>query len=85
MFRGCCWLREKKPELLELAFFLEDTGPVHNQPVQGLFGCALIGNDIIMKPLLHGLQQRSVSRLLPEVLDAAHGFQELAGKRLGSP
>src|SRR5688572_14865876 len=68
--------------LLDLAFFLENSCPIFDQLVQRLFGCALIGDYIIMQTLLHGLEERRIGRLLPEVLHASHGLQEVGRERL---
>src|SRR5947209_962866 len=68
--------------VVDLAFFLEDLGPVDDELVQGLLGRALIGDDIVMETLLHRLEQRGIGRLLPEVLDILHRFEELRGKGL---
>src|SRR5262245_50299674 len=58
--------------MLDLAFFLEDRSPVLDQAIQRFLGRALVGDDIVMHALLHGLQQRGIGRLLPEVLHTAH-------------
>src|SRR5690242_16589840 len=68
---GCLVRRCRRGSLLkklELAFFLEDRSPVLDQAVQCFLGCALVGHDIVMHALLHGLEERGVGRLLPEVL-----------------
>ena len=43
--------------LLDLAFFLEDGGPIFDQLVQGFFRRALVGHNIIMQTLLHCLEE----------------------------
>ena len=58
-------------------------GPVLDQQVERFLGRALVGDDIVVDALLHGEHELGVGRLLPEVLDPAHGLQEVGRERRG--
>ncbi len=64
-----------------LALFLEDFGPILDQLVKRLLRRALVGNDVVMHPLLHVEQELRIRRLGPEVLHDRHRLEELRSER----
>ena len=56
----------------DLAFVLEDLGPVLDSVSSASLRRALVGDDVVMHALLHRLQQLGVGRLGPEILHDRH-------------
>ena len=54
-----------------------------DQLVERLLRRALVGDHVVVQPLLHRLQQLGVGRLLPEVLHLAHRLEELRRRTAG--
>src|SRR5215470_3408974 len=65
---------------LELAVVLEDLGPVLDQVVERLLGGPLVGDDVVVDPLLHREEELSIGRLGPEVLHDLHRLEEALGE-----
>jgi hypothetical protein len=59
-----------------LAFLLEDFDPVLEQRVERRFRCALVGDNVVVDPILHVEQKRDIERLRPKVLHDSHRFDE---------
>ena len=76
---GTGWMR--LPRLIDLAFFLEHLGPIHDEQIERFLRRAFVGNDVVVNALLHVEKEFRVGRFSPEIDNDRHRLQELRRER----